>query len=69
MMDVSNSKKKDLYTEDLVDNINGVAMGGDLSPKQIKSLQTKHDEHIKINKNIGAILILTSSHTSKSTSK
>lgn len=40
-MDIVNSKKKDLDTEGLVDNIEDMVVGGDLSQKYTMSLKQK----------------------------
>lgn len=47
MIDVVNSRKEDMDTEELVDNVKEVPVGGDLSPNQIKSLKMKHGKYEK----------------------
>lgn len=42
LMEIVNKKKKDLDTKDLVDNINKVAVKGNLSPKQNQPLNARH---------------------------
>lgn len=69
MIEMVNRKNKDLDVDDLVDDIDRVLVEGDLSPKQIQSLNTKHGKQQKIIKSTGARMIQTWSHMLKSLSK
>lgn len=50
-MEIVNKNKEDMDNDDLGDNINKVAIEGNLSPKQIQSLNAKHGKQHKRSRN------------------
>lgn len=66
LMEILNKKKENLDTEDLVDNIDKVAVEGNISRNQIQSLNVRNGKQHKSGKNTGANTMQTRSHMSKS---
>lgn len=66
---LKNKKKEDMNQEDLEDNIEKVAIEGNLSPKQIQTLSANHGKQHKKGKNSNGSTMQTMSHTLKSKSK